>query len=223
MTADGNWKRLFPIRFRRLQGDQSFKRWDIVEFDYRKHASDHRPESCRVHEESIHIVGRTKKSAEKASLVARALTPSEKYASAEDMSLALIRPKNVRFASKKRTDVELNKMRERFAAQSAQLSLIEEEIAAYEPCPYEFTMHYFDEDGPHRKTCSDWETSATFFNHRRKYGEEATLRHLEKTYCHDYVESGLYFAIGNMKKRPKTWQLLGIFPVKSTKQQDLFP
>ena len=52
--------------------------------------------------------------------------------------------------------------------------------------------------------------------------EPDILRHLEQTYCHEYVKSGLVLALGNMKKRPQTWQLLGIFPVKLVDQQDLF-
>src|SRR5258708_36962068 len=29
VTAEGQWKRLFPVRFRHLRGDSSFSRWDF--------------------------------------------------------------------------------------------------------------------------------------------------------------------------------------------------
>ncbi|MRU14748.1 hypothetical protein FDP25_04805 [Roseovarius sp. A21] len=74
-------------------------------------------------------------------------------------------------------------------------------------------MRFTDGDGKIRnKRCSDWETSAAFFKLSRRYDENAALEHLETTYCKDYVETGLVLALGNMAKRPQTWQLLGIFP-----------
>jgi hypothetical protein len=117
---------------------------------------------------------------------------------------------------------EIDKDRQKFRAQAAQLSLLEEEIAAYEPCPYKISMSYEDEGGRHKKTCADWETSATFFKRRHDLGEEGVLEHLRHTYCEQYVERGLVFALGNMARRPQTWQLLGIFPVPEAMQDDLF-
>lgn len=179
-------------------------------------------ESCRVHEESLEIVGRVKAPAEKSSLIERALVDSEIEAIGKDQSLAIIRPTEVSLTWKALSESELREDQEKFAAQAAQLSLLEEEIASYSPCPYKFTMRYRDGGGLHNKTCADWETSAAFFNLRRSMEETAVLKHLECTYCEDYVASGLVLALGNMKKRPKTWQLLGIFPVKPLAQADLF-
>lgn len=62
VTARGEWKRLFPIRFRHLKGESSFKRWDWVDFRYTRPTRDIRPESCRVHEESLKVVGALPKS-----------------------------------------------------------------------------------------------------------------------------------------------------------------
>lgn len=222
LEANGSWKRLFPIRFRRLQGDKSFARWDIVEFAYRTPRDDNRAESCRVHEDSIDIVGKTKSGTERSELVERALVGSEKQAAACGNSLAVIRPRKVSFSWKARDSSELEAMKSAFEKQAAQLSLLDDEIAAYSPCPFQFTMNYLDEDGPHTKSCADWETEATFFNQRRRYGEKAALEHLQKTYCENYVARGLVFSLGNMKKRPQTWQLLGIFPCRTPEQDTLF-
>lgn len=93
----GNWKRLFPIRFRQLSDQQSFKRWDNVDFTYSLPRSDKRVESCRVHEESIEIVGAVKTANEKSEIVSRALMGSEKEAIARNASLALIRPEKTKF------------------------------------------------------------------------------------------------------------------------------
>lgn len=219
---NGGWKRLFPIRFRRLDGEKAFTRWDIVDFEYSMPRDDKRRESCRVHEESIRISGRVKSANEKSALINRALVRSEKEAISRGDSLALIRPQNVGLRWRRLSNQELLDAKAAFSAQASQLSLLEEEIAAYEPCPFQFTMTYDDLDGPHSKSCADWETSAAFFNLRRQMDEAAVLRHLEKTYCDDYVRKGLVLALGNMKSRPQTWQLLGIFPVEDSRQGELF-
>lgn len=219
---NGNWKRLFPIRFRQLSGDQSFKRWNIVSFESSKPNDDHRAESCRVHEESISIVGRVKTGREKSSIVDSRIIGSEIQAIAQGASLAVIRPRNAELKWRKRSARELDDARGAFANQVAQLSLLDQELPAYEPCPFEFKMHYDDEDGPHKKTCADWETDATFFNLSKELEETQVLNHLRDTYCNQYVKKGLVFALGNIKKRPQTWQLLGIFPVEPSEQQSLF-
>ena len=218
----GEWKRLFPIRYRQLSGEKEFSRWDIVSCKYDRPKTDTRIESCRVHEESIEISGAVKRPAEKSALIERVLVDSEKQAISNGASLAVIRPTNVDFRWKRRTTSEIDKVREAFIQQASQLSLLDKELEAYQPCPFEFTMRYTDGSGPHKKTCADWETSATYYNLSKRMDEKAVLRHLQNTYCESYVKRGLVFALGNMQKRPQTWQLLGIFPVEELNQVSLF-
>src|ERR1700761_5532499 len=68
VTLDGQWKRLFPVRFRHLQGDSSFSRWDWVDFGYRTPTRDKRSESCHVYEDSI-AVGRSLPAPERSRLL----------------------------------------------------------------------------------------------------------------------------------------------------------
>ncbi len=185
LQEDGTWKRLFPIRFRRLSGEKAFSRWDIVEFQYETPRDDTRKESCRVHEDTIDVKGRVQRQSEKSSLVQRALVDSENEALAAGHSLAVIRPEQVSLTWQKLTNSELEHDRSLFEKQAQQLSMLEEELAVYEPCPYRFTLHYRDGGGLHKKTCADWETSATFFKYRRSMEETDILRHLERTYCED--------------------------------------
>jgi hypothetical protein len=93
VTADGHWRRLFPVRFRHLSGDRAFKRWDWVRFKYTKPSRDTRVESCRVHEESLSVEGSLPKS-EQASFLNPLVLPSIDAAIARCLSLALLRPKN---------------------------------------------------------------------------------------------------------------------------------
>ena len=208
----GQWRRLYPIRFRQLSSDQTFSRWNIVTCDYSRPTNDNRTESCRVHEESIEVVGKVTTRASKQVLVEAAIVPSEKFAAKMGASLALIRPQNARLTWKARTTSEIEVARSAFELQARQASMFDKKLDTLEPCPFKFTMHYEDDDGPHKKTCADWETSAAFFNLSKLYSESHVLDHLQTEYCEKYVKTGLVFALGNIAARPQTWQLLGIFP-----------
>ncbi len=221
IDTNGQWRRLYPIRFRQLTDEQAFTRWNNVEFKYSLPKSDTRRESCKVHEESITVAGKVTKKSEKQAIVERALVPSEKVAIDRGQSLALIRPENVNFTWKKRSLAEIQEAREAFEIQAKQASMFDKDLALLEPCKFSFFMTYQDEHGPHTKTCADWETSAAFYIHERSYGEAQALEHLRSTYCENYAKTGLVFALGNMAKRPQTWQLLGIFPSEPTSQMAL--
>ena len=58
--------------------------------------------------------------------------------------------------------------------------------------------------------CGDWETSATFFGWRKRYGEAEALARLKDTYEDTYTDKGVALAMGTVAKRPKQWLLLGI-------------
>ena len=96
VTPHGEFRRLFPVRFRHLGDDAAFKRWDWVDFKYRPPTWDRRPESCHVMEDTISISGRMAKR-ERASFLSPLVTPSISDATGQGRSLALIRPQNPRF------------------------------------------------------------------------------------------------------------------------------
>lgn len=222
IDPNGKWKRLFPIRFRQLSDEQSFKRWSVVDFSYSKPTNDVRSESCRVHEESIKIVTQVTNPTKKSNLIDPIIVPSEVYAHERGQSLAAIRPSDVDLRWKERSVAEIEEARAAFEKQARQASMFDRELDTIEPCPYEIKLNFVDDDGKRReKLCGDWETQAAFFNLRRKYGDRGALEHLRDTYCGQYVESGLVLALGNMASRPQTWQLLGIIPIKPSQQLSL--
>ena len=105
VTPQGDLKRLFPVRFRHLSGDKSFKRWDRVEFKYRRPTSDRRTESCHVWEDSIAIVGQMARK-ERAAFLEPLLSDSVSAAQAAGKSLALIRPRNTEFHFKSKSLIQ---------------------------------------------------------------------------------------------------------------------
>lgn len=222
LDPSGNWKRLFPVRFRQLRNDQSFKRWSVVDFTYSKPTNDIRKESCKVHEESIVVVDQVGNAVKKSNLIEPVIVSSEIEAADRSDSLAVIRPNEVELKWKARSRAKIEEARAAFDAQARQASMFDKELDTIEPCPFDIKLAFTDGDGRRReKACADWETQAAFFSLRRKYGEVGALEHLQRTYCEQYVQSGMVLALGNMAARPQTWQLLGIIPIAETKQASL--
>ncbi len=58
ITEDGNWIRIYPIPYRKLDYAKQFKKYDWVELDLKRNESDFRPESFRpVRLDTIETVG----------------------------------------------------------------------------------------------------------------------------------------------------------------------
>ncbi|MGE0612241.1 MAG: hypothetical protein AB7O70_07820 [Hyphomicrobiales bacterium] len=149
------------------------------------------------------------------------VVPSSRHAAETGASLALIRPRNTRFRHRRKPDALLETEREAYEVAARQGSLLDTELAAFQPSPYEFVFAFEDADGRHTWRCGDWETHATFFNWRRKYGEGTTLARLSEMYNDQYPERGMVFATGNMARRPQTWQLLGVIRLDEIGQSEL--
>ena len=218
VTAQGEFKRLFPIRFRHLADDVAFKRWDWVDFKYRRPTRDRRSESCHVMEDSLHVSG-SMPSRDRASFLNRLVFPSVKAAEENGQSLALIRPRNTQFDFKKKKPADLDQERRIYAEAASQGSFFDERVKALEPSPYDFRFKFEDEAGSHTYTNGDWEAHAMYFNGLRREGsEKAALDWMSKTFNEDYPRKGMLFCVGNMAARPQTWQLLGVLRVDDTNQ-----
>ena len=222
VTVDRQWKRLFPIRFRHLNGTNSFNRWDWVEFKYRRPTNDSRNESCHVYEDSIAVAGKLALH-ERSRLLGPMVRGSAEDAAARGLSLALIRPRNTKFTTKRKTAAELDEERNSYRRAAAQTSILDKHLAELNPSPYQFRFQFEDDGGKHNYENGDWETHAMFWSWRKKLGEEKTLRRMHEVFNEEYPKRGMIFAIGNQAKRPKTWQLLGVIRMDEPKQAELFP
>lgn len=220
VTADGTWKRLFPIRFRHLKGESSFNRWDWVKFNYRSPTADRRAASCHVYEESIVVDGRLPPK-EKTRLLKPLIVGSANHAIELGHSLGLIRPRNTRFIAKPKSRTNIENEREAFRRAAAQTSLFDEELAELEPSPFEFRFKFEDASGPHDYRNGDWEAHAMFWRESRRTSEAEALEWMDHVFNEDYPKQGMAFAIGNQAKRPQTWQLLGVIRLDEPDQDDL--
>lgn len=219
LTESGEWRRQFPIHFRTLE--QKFRRWQWIDYDWRRPKDDQRPESRRVQEHTI-VAGREMPERERASFLDRLVVPSTEAAAAKGQTLALIRPHNVRFHHEKKRAHEIDRERQAYAAVARQGTFFDKELTALEPCPYAFRFEYETGDGkPHRNTCDDWETAAMFYNFRGRYGEAQALRLMDRTFNNDYPTKGMVFALGTHSRYPGTWLLVGVIRLDRVKQMTL--
>ena len=220
VTADGKWKRLFPVRFRHLKGENSFERWDWVKFDYRAPTADRRAESCHVYEESIVVDGKLAAN-ERARLLDPLIVGSAKHAVELGQSLCLIRPRNTRFIATRKSPIEIEKEREAFRLAARQTSRFDKELAELEPSPYKFRFKFEDDSGKHDYQNGDWEAHAMFWRERNRTSEAEALSWMDQTFNENYPRRGMAFALGNQAKRPQTWQLLGVIRLDELAQAEL--
>lgn len=219
VTAEGQWKRLYPIRFRHLQYNK-FSRWDWVKFKYRLPNGDTRPESCHVYEDRLEVEHPLDKR-ERATLLNPLILQSTSEAAARGMSLTLIRPIKSQFKCRRKSREIIAAERDGYRAASRQMSMLDQELEAFDPVPYTFAFTFEDADGKHTMRCGDWETSATFWKQSKSYGEKAALEHLSTIYNQEYPRKGMVFAMGTVKARPKQWLLLGVIRLDEMLQASL--
>jgi hypothetical protein len=203
-----------------LQGEQSFSRWDWVSFKYRPPTHDKRSESCHVFEESLAVDG-VFSERDRAPFFNRLIVGSARHASERRQSLALIRPRNTRFTFRPKSAAEIEEERDAYRAAAQQGSFFDKKLADLDPSPYEFRFNFEDEDGKHNYQDGDWETHAMFFNERNRKDEQQALRWMNEVFNESYPAKGMVFAVGNMARRPQTWQLLGVIRLDANDQSEL--
>jgi hypothetical protein len=210
VTPDGQWRRLYPIRYRHLAGETAFSRWEIVRFRYRRPKQDRRAESCNVEEDSIEIVGEMPRK-ERSKLLDPLILSSVGEASRRGQSLALVRPRDARFLYKRKTPQALVEEREAYAQAARQASFLDKELETLEPTPYEFKFRFRDGEAEHTYTSGDWEAHAMYYHGRMRGQSEAeVLEWMDHVFNAEYPAKGMAFVVGNQAKRPHVWQLLGV-------------
>jgi hypothetical protein len=191
-----------------------------VDFQYRRPTRDSRDESCHVFEDSIKV-GKALPEKERANLLNRIIVGSAKHATELGRSLALIRPRNTRFIIKPKSKADLDEEREGYKQAASQDDFFDQKLAELEPAPYEFRFSFGDDSGHHNYQNGDWEAHAMFFRERHRTSEEHALKWMGSVFNEDYPKRGMAFAIGNMAKRPQTWQLLGVVRLDQKLQTEL--
>jgi hypothetical protein len=219
LTRDGEWRRLYPVRFRHLE--TKFKRWEWIEYEWRLPRDDKRKESRNVEEESIKVLKHLR-SIERVRFIQPLVRSSTDEAFSRGESLAIIRPMNPKFFWEEKGTEEIKSEKSLFQRAAQQRSFLDNELRLLEPCPYKFFFEYETSDGrKHKNVCHDWETSATLFQLKKNYGVDGALNHLDSEYNERYPKAGMAFVMGTHSQRPQQWLLIGILRLDNPAQAEL--
>ena len=152
--------RLYPVSFRTLDQASRFRRRDRIRFRWKKPQDDSRPECLRVDHPSIEIIGELKQK-ERLNFLSRLEVSSINKVKVESRTLALLRPRNLRFSVEKKLSEMLKEEKQMFQALAAQAALFNSTpLIPYDPCPFLFKYSYTT-DSEREGAFQDWETDAT--------------------------------------------------------------
>lgn len=242
-----SWTRLFPVRFRDLQEDKQFRKYQFVHLTARKDQSDARPETYTPDLDSIeagefleskgHGLQRRRQAIE--SVLTYSMCAVQRRSREDGTSLGAFRPAEV-------YDVEAEPVqrdwtpeaRARAQSDRDQLDLLDPDKEPKEPVdkiPYDFKYLYRCHDSdcsnrstPHRQTIIDWEIGALFRNLRRRGDDEKTaVEKVRQKFLDELCGQNrdTVFFTGNAKRYPNVFMILGVWSPSTTgddRQEKLF-
>jgi hypothetical protein len=224
IDQNGHWVRLYPVSFRQLEDAQKFGRWDRIRYRWRNPTSsaDKRPESRRVDQNSIEIVGSLRER-DRHSFLNRASVNSLRAEFEAGRSLALLQCEIIDFLAERRTKDDMAKQTSVYENLRNQQDLFAiHDLVPREACPYAFKYRYRDADGEHEGTCQDWETEATFLRRRSEmFSETAALEWMQQKFGVELPRDGMALAMGTHRWRAAQWLINGVLRVRPTAQMSL--
>lgn len=231
--ATRQWVRIYPVNFRRLAASK-FRKYQVIECRWRPPTDDHRPESRRVDQDSIELIGSPLSTKAGWRERLRWLPPLHESLEtvngehrASGISLAVIRPKRVdRLIIDDAPPWNEKKMA---VVRQKRLNLGEDdspELRELERLPYTFRYRFWCDDARcngHTKQILDWEIGESYRRWRRLYGPKGWEEKLREMYEDRLPRQDLQLAVGTMQKHPDTFTIVGLIypPRAEMKRGDL--
>jgi len=223
LADTGQMIRIFPIRFRYLDGDYMFSKYQWIKAKIRKSEKDPRPESFNIVDETIklgQIIGTNKDGwVERERWV---LGEKNVYNSMEDIllsresnniSLGAIRPASItgcRIVSKSKAEMKEAELRKRSIM--AQLDMLAEK-KDLDLIPFRFVLEFQCDDRSckgHKFSILDWEIAELYRKKRHSANwKEIVIDKVMNTLCGHERETYLY--LGNMAQHQHIFCILGFF------------
>ncbi len=215
INEQGEFVRLYPVRYRHLRPEQRFDRWDVIEFEAERPRDDWRPESRHVSEDSIRVVQSRSQTNEEqrvrswAPHVSPSLTALKAENEATEKSLGIVGPAagSVKFRARrlKASSQEDRQMQEAWG----QVSLLDAEALPELKVEYEFSYRFTSDGHAHDMKIHDWEVQAAYFAYKKKYGKDALTR-LQVEYEQNIPQRNLHLVMGTMKAHPRQFIIIGL-------------
>jgi hypothetical protein len=221
----GGWVRMYPITFRRL-ADRRFKKYQVIECQATKPRNDSRPESLRIDQDSIKVVGSPVSTANgwqrRMTILPEPSSSLEAIRAANaasGVSIGMLRPKVIHRLVKEPADPWTE--RERAALRQEQMGLGEQQpqqLRELEQIPWSFSYEFECEDptcASHRLTIFDWELGESYRRWSRSDPEhwEDLIR---QRYERELPGKDLHLVVGTLAAHPKTFVIIGlVYPPRS--------
>jgi len=223
-------RRLYPIAYRFLKGEQQFKRWQWIRARITK-SSDKRPESYNLDNDSIsldNIIDTKHGWEQRLALIEDLVYPSfshlEQARLENGTSLGFIKPKEFKLTvqdarQKSWTADQLTSLHK--SGLFDPIHVTQKPIVQKIPYDiyYDFTTDTDTTAFHHLVT--DWEVGALFWNCKKSYGDEWEL-YLRKKLEDEFSRKDLLFLMGTMHQFPNQWLIIGlVYPPQRSLQPNL--
>ena len=217
-------RRLFPLPFRFLQGEQQFQKWEWITARIAKASKDHRPESHTIDSDSIirrGVVDTKKGWRERLTwiegLVYADPDALESKRQSEGVTLGFIRPSRiikleiVESDQPDWTEQEKKKLTQEwlFDSQEARDKIMLQKV------PFDFHYHYeCSVDGKvkaFRHKITDWEAGALYWHCRRSHREKWEAPFRERLESEFSQKKDLVMLMGTMHRFPDKWLIVALY------------
>lgn len=250
VTESGEWRRLYPVRFRQLYEEQKYSKYQWVEAKIEKSISDNRPESYKIIDNSLNPIGKPlptdkfwrarREAFFKKVEVHEDLEALIGKAHRNELSLAIFRPSRfLRYTAELvEREWDARKLAD-LEKQKHQLHLFKDEetvareLEIVKKLPYKFSYQFEDCCGKKSKLMiEDWEIGALYWKCLKDndYDEQTALEKVKGKYWDDFVQSGkreIALVLGTTlerhnKKAPNPFVIISVYYPTLERQMWLF-
>jgi len=231
LNADGKLRRLYPVPFRLLEGDQKFKKWEWIDAKVQRANDDQRPESHRIFVDTIQrkdeVLGTENNWEERRRWIEPHLQPSaeaiEERRSRSGETLAYLRPSRL-------LGLDIAAAREPDWTSEERAKLVHKQDGLFDTeemrakaqlrkLEHDFYYRYECETpaGPkvYRHKITDWEVGALYWNVRRSHREGWEKPFRQKLEAEFFTGKDLLFLMGTIHRFPDQWLIVGLaYPPK---------
>lgn len=224
--------RLYPVRYRYLEGKTQFSKYQWIKAKIIKSNADTRPESYNIVENTIRLgdtIGTGTDWHEREKWV---LNPKNVYSSLEDlieaqktknMSLGIIKPKEIKgFHVERKSQAEIEDANRKKDSIIKQLDMFENR-KDLEIIPVRFVLHFVCEDKNcrgHELSILDWEFGQLYRKVKSSKDWEKKIKDKVMDICSEKRET--FLILGNMARWQHIFCIIGFFYPPKMRQKYLF-
>lgn len=215
----GRWVRMYPITFRRL-ADTRFAKYQRIECRATKPRDDSRPESRRVDQDSIQLIGTpmppgkgwTRRMA-CLPLPSRSLEEIREAQATNGTSIGMLRPRRIERLVIEKARPWTAKQKSSLAQQHLDLGpATAQQLNELEQIPYTFSYRFTCDDDRctgHELQILDWEIGQAYRRWSRSHpGQWESM--IRQKYEGELPERDLHLVVGTLAKRRHTFVIIGL-------------